>query len=148
MIKWTFTLVEIFMYHILNDQMIIHSCRDIYVPYSEWSNEHYHILNDNEHSLLYLCTIFWMIKWSFTLVEIFMYHILNDQMTLVEIFIHILNDQMNIQRYLCTIFWMIKWTFTLVEIFMYHILNDQMIIHSCRDIYVPYSEWSNEHSLL
>ena len=48
------------MYHILNDQMNdqmnIHSCRDIYVPYSEWSNE------------------------SFTLVEIFMYHILNDQM--------------------------------------------------------------------
>ena len=28
---------------------------------------------------------------------------------------------------------------------MYHILNDQMNIHSCRDIYVPYSEWSNDH---
>ena len=47
------------MYHILNDQMNIHSCRDIYVPYSEWSNDH-----------------------SFTLVEIFMYHILNDQMNI------------------------------------------------------------------
>ena len=141
MIKWTFTLVEIFMYHILNDQMIIHSCRDIYVPYSEWSNEHSFTYSEwsNEHS--YLCTIFWMIKWSFTLVEIFMYHILNDQMN-----IH--HSLLIIQRYLCTIFWMIKWTFILVEIFMYHILNDQMIIHSCRDIYVPYSEWSNEHSLL
>ena len=48
------------MYHILNDQMNIHSCRDIYVPYSEWSND-IHSCRDiyvpysewsNEHSLL------------------------------------------------------------------------------------------------